>query len=234
MSESEPVRLAATATARAAELIADFVARHDAWREQELTLARHRDEVRAAAEREAAALVAKARADIKRTLVDTRRALTMLETQLRAAGEPLQMQVPASEAPPTTQLSATDSKTLADTVAAVRHDLHAAPTDARPELDDVATRWALFADADRSPHKIRPVESSAVAQQPSVTHTEGIRVLNHGKELAIIIALLASPAVPITAWRLTSHVSSTPRPAPAKAAVESAQAVRLGASLSLT
>jgi hypothetical protein len=220
MSESERVRLAATATTRAAELIADFMARHDAWREQALTLARHRDEVRAAAEREAAALVAKARADIKRTLVDTRRELTMLETQLRAVGEPLQMQVPASEPPASTQPPDTDSKTLADSVAAVRRDLHAALADARPELDELAALSGLFAGADRSPHKVRPLESLAVAPQPSVTPTEEIRGLGHGKKLAIVIALLASPAVPITAWRLTSHVTSTSRPAPAKAAVE--------------
>src|SRR6266849_5224699 len=90
MSESARADLAATAPARAAELIADFMTRQEAWRKQAHDLARHRDDVRMAAEREAADLLAKARADIKRTLVETRRELLMLAMQLRVVGEPLQ------------------------------------------------------------------------------------------------------------------------------------------------
>src|SRR5258706_441620 len=122
MIESERADLAAAAPARAAELIADFMTRHDAWRKQAHDLARHRDEVRVAAEREAADLLAKARADIKRTLVDTRRELMMLATQLRAVGEPLQIETPDEPARSITT-PANDWKSVPESVDRLRRDL---------------------------------------------------------------------------------------------------------------
>src|SRR5262245_38095412 len=70
--------------ARTTDLIADFHARHEAWRRQGEDLARLRADARATAEREAAAILTTARAQVSRIIVDARQALQVLTAQLQA------------------------------------------------------------------------------------------------------------------------------------------------------
>ena len=67
-------------------LIHDYRAQRDAWREQARNLARMREEVLAAADREARDIVTAARADVRQILLKARRDLLVLAAQVRAAG----------------------------------------------------------------------------------------------------------------------------------------------------
>src|SRR5688572_33400238 len=67
-------------------LIHDYRAQRDAWREQARNLARMREEVLTAADREAHDIVSSARADVRRILLKARRDLLVLAAQVRAAG----------------------------------------------------------------------------------------------------------------------------------------------------
>jgi len=67
-------------------LIHDYRAQRDAWREQARNLARMREEVLTAADREAKDIVSTARGDVRRILLKARRDLLVLAAQVRAAG----------------------------------------------------------------------------------------------------------------------------------------------------
>jgi hypothetical protein len=112
----------------------DFQARRDAWRAQSHELARRRDDVLAAADRESGEIVANARAEVRRIVLKARRDLLILNAQVQAAvgtGETGSLELAAPE--PTT--SATTS-----TAPGAWRVLH----EARPELDALSAEAGAF------------------------------------------------------------------------------------------
>src|SRR4030095_4836153 len=78
------------------DLIERYRVRRDAWIAQADEVARLRDEVRSAAEREAMEIVTAARRDVRQVIMEARRELLVLSAQVQAAlGE-----VSAKEPPP--------------------------------------------------------------------------------------------------------------------------------------
>jgi len=73
---------------RATQLIADVRTRDEALRQEAEHLVRLREAARTAAEQEAAAIVTKARADIRRVISDARAAVLALKSQLDEIEEP--------------------------------------------------------------------------------------------------------------------------------------------------
>jgi len=128
---------------RATELIADFHQRHEAWRRQGQSLARLRADLRSAAGREAAAILASARADIRRIVVDARRALLVLTAQLEAIAEQAEVHGEAQDAP--ADPHADDH--VPESVLQARRDLQRLLEDIRPELDEMASQAQLFSTA---------------------------------------------------------------------------------------
>jgi hypothetical protein len=220
MSDSDPQDSPAAVAARAGDLIADFQARQEAWRTQAQVLARLREETRIAAEREAADLLAKARADIKRTLVDTRRKLMMLAMQLRAVGDPPQTETPHGFTRSST--STADWNTLPESVSQLRRDLQQVLAEAQPDLDELATLTRSFSTAahthepdegpGRNPLPYQDPETKpafadqfpsqhSAAARLAVTYGQLIKRGVQAKRSAIVLAGLAT-AVSLAGWRL--------------------------------
>lgn len=125
----------ASAAASATALIADFEARQEGLQRQAEELVRLRAAVAAAAGREAAELLAAARANVRRVLVEARRELLAFTTQLQsmAAG-------PQDFALPELRGDAADAA-LADAGAApaqARRALRAVLTEARTDFEELA------------------------------------------------------------------------------------------------
>lgn len=74
-------------SASVSDLINHYRAQQDAWREWQSQLERLHNQILAAAERQAATIVTTARADIMRILVEARRELRVLTSQVRAVTE---------------------------------------------------------------------------------------------------------------------------------------------------
>ncbi len=84
MPEHERLRSTKQGDAPVPALIERYQLRHQSWLAQADELARLRDEVRAAAEREALEIVATARRDIRQVIAEARRELVVLTAQLQA------------------------------------------------------------------------------------------------------------------------------------------------------
>ena len=154
---------------RATDLIADFHARHEAWRRQGENLERLRADARAAAAVEAAAILTTARGDIRRVIVDARRALLVLTAQLQAITQQ-----------PGGQADEENGDDVPYSVVQARRDLSRLLTDMRPELDELAAQTQQFAAPQRS-------EPPAV-EAPTVPAVE-INDLEHDAALAAIAPL---------------------------------------------
>src|SRR6185436_8010259 len=74
-----------TGTTPVPDLIEQYRLRRDAWIAQADELARLRDEVRGAAEREAMEIVTAARRDVRQVIMEARRELLVLSAQVQAA-----------------------------------------------------------------------------------------------------------------------------------------------------
>src|SRR6187431_2382943 len=116
-------------------LIHDYRAQREAWREQARNLARMREEVLAAADREAKDIVTSARTDVRRILLKARRDLLVLTAQVRAAGrlgEP-------DDSPDTVNfLPADDLSDISTSLTTARHDVRRVLDETRPELEGLA------------------------------------------------------------------------------------------------
>ena len=137
-------------------LIHDYRAQREAWREQARNLARMREEVLTAADREAKDIVSTARADIRRILLKARRDLLVLAAQVRAAGrlgEP-------DDAPETIAfLPADDLSQVGDALTSARHDVRRVLDESRPELEGLASESAALRAALRQrPGASRPTD----------------------------------------------------------------------------
>ena len=116
-------------------LIHDYRAQRDAWRQQARNLARMREEVLAAADREARDIVTAARADVRQILLKARRDLLVLAAQVRAAGR----LGDADDTPDTvTYLPADDLGNARDALTTARHDVRRVLDESRPELEGLA------------------------------------------------------------------------------------------------
>ena len=119
---------------RTTDLIADFQARHEAWRRQGEDLARLRADAGAAASREAAAILTTTRADVSRIIVDARRALLALTAQLQAitdaadSGRDVSPETGDAEVP--------------ESVQQARRDLQHLLGDTHPDLEELAAHVA--------------------------------------------------------------------------------------------
>lgn len=149
MSDRASQEVAAAASARATELVADFRARHEEWRRQAQGLARLREDARAAAERDAIAILEAARADIRRILIDARRGLLVLATQLQAIGNPsefgLEPQTSLGTASSAAGTSVAEEGDLSASVLQARRDLQRLLAEMRPDLEELAAQVHPFA-----------------------------------------------------------------------------------------
>ncbi len=202
---------------RATDLIADFQARHDAWRRQGENLARLRADARTAAGREASAILAAARSDIHRIVVDARRALLVLTAQLQAINEQTEHGEQDDDA--------------SDSVEQARRDLQRLLADMRPELDEIAVQVQQFAEQPPPPAPVvEPVV--AVPEVPVVDEVE------HEAALAAIaplferedsLAVESTVAVPVPVFTPARAPVTAPAPAPAPMrAVPDRETPRLG------
>jgi hypothetical protein len=147
---------------RTTDLIADFHARHEAWRQQRQDLARLQTDAQAAARREAAAILAAARADLSRIIVDARRALLVLSAQLHAITEAADLGVE----------TAADGD-VPGSVLQARRDLQRMLDDVHPDLEELASTVAQLTGRTAvveppKPPAVEPVSPEfAVVPQPS-------------------------------------------------------------------
>jgi hypothetical protein len=95
-----------------ASLIRSYDERRKAWLEQASELARMREEVRSAADREAAAVITRARQKVRDIVADARRELMVLGTQVQAVlgeAEAIEQRADGRERGPMPQLAWSDA-----------------------------------------------------------------------------------------------------------------------------
>lgn len=156
-------------------LIHDYRAQREAWREQARNLARMREEVLTAADREAKDIVSTARADIRRILLKARRDLLVLAAQVRAAGRLGE----AEHTPETVAfLPADDLSQAGQALTSARHDVRRVLDESRPELEGLASEGeALRAALRQRPgapkqevrRQIPTLVHDIVAEEPAAT-----------------------------------------------------------------
>ena len=179
------------APARAVDLIAEFQARQDAWRAETQKLAKHREELRAAAERETAEIVAAARADVGRILVDARRRLLALTEQLGGLTDleafPAGMfPRDAPGAMPRSPIA--DHLDASDSVLKARRGLQRLLDDVRPDLVELAAQARPFAG---SPKLAEP--AAVPVPQPAMFSTDYVDASPYSRRgVLTVVALIAS------------------------------------------
>jgi hypothetical protein len=140
---------AEAAAASAAGLIADFQMRQESLQRQAQELLRLREAVRAAAAREASELLAAARANIRRVIVDARRELLASAEQLKAiAASPQDFALPVGlrgQAPEFPTIAADESPGQA---LQARRALRNVLAESRTELEELAAHVESLTRAD--------------------------------------------------------------------------------------
>jgi len=154
------------AAGKVPSLLHDYRAQRDAWREQARNLARMREEVLSAADREAKDIVTTARTDIRSILLKARRDLLVLAAQVRAAGR-LGDPEDAAEVgflPPDELGQAHTSLTAA------RHDIRQVLDESRPELEGLISEGEALRAALRQqrPHAPTPVQQRPQHLEPPI------------------------------------------------------------------
>jgi hypothetical protein len=200
MDEQDPQPPAGAS--RATDLIADFHARHEAWRRQGENLERLRADARAAAAVEAAAILTTARGDIRRVIVDARRALLVLTAQLQAITQQggAQGDQDAGEG--------ASSDDVPYSVLQARRDLSRLLTDMRPDLDELTAQTQQFAE----PHVSEP---AAIA--PPTVPAVAINVVEHDAALAAIAPLFERE---LETDRVAEEVPAVSSPGPVPTAAQ--------------
>ncbi len=145
-------------------LIQDYRAQREAWREQARNLARMREEVLSAADREAKDIVSAARTDIRGILLKARRDLLVLAAQVRAAGRLGEVaDAPDSVGPDSVGpdsvnvLPADDLGQAHDVLTTARHDVRRVLDESRPELEGLASEGEALRAALRPQRVVGPV-----------------------------------------------------------------------------
>jgi len=142
------------ATGKVPSLIHDYRAQRDAWREQARNLARMREEVLTAADREAHDIVTTARTDIRAILLKARRDLLVLAAQVRAAGR----LGDADDTPDVTFLPSDDLGQAHNALTSARHDIRRVLDDSRPELEGLVSEGEALRAALPSARAFRVAE----------------------------------------------------------------------------
>ena len=147
-------------------LIHDYRAQREAWREQARNLARMREEVLAAADREAKDIVTTARTDVRRILLKARRDLLVLAAQVRAAGR---LGEPDDTPEAVAFLPSDDLGQVGEALTSARHDVRRVLDESRPELEGLASEGeALRAALRQRPNASRP--ATLQRQIPALVH----------------------------------------------------------------
>jgi hypothetical protein len=125
-------------------LINDYRAQRDAWRAQARGLARMREDVLAAADREAREIVTAARVDVRQILVKARRDLLVLAAQVEAATGTSTSQESAQgnyagDADYAVPVQLDDLRPARDVFASARQDVRRVLNDARPDLEALSS-----------------------------------------------------------------------------------------------
>ena len=152
------------ATGKVPSLIHDYRAQRDAWREQARNLARMREEVLTAADREAHDIVTTARTDIRAILLKARRDLLVLAAQVRAAGR----LGDADDTPDVTFLPSDDLGQAHNALTSARHDIRRVLDDSRPELEGLVSEGEALRSALRQQ---RPPAPTPIRQHRHVIDT---------------------------------------------------------------
>lgn len=162
---------------RATDLIADFHARHEAWRRQGENLERLRADARAAAALEAAAILTSTRGEIRRIVVDARQRLLDLTAQLQAITDQANAHSDAEQ-----------SEDVPYSVVQARRDLARLLTDMRPELADLEAQSQQFAAAPPLPQAASP-QPPTLEPEPEPMLDVDFDEVEHDAALAAIAPL---------------------------------------------
>ena len=160
MSDPDQEGSSAQVTSNVPDFVHDFRKQQDVLQHQAGELARLRAELLNAAEREAVGIVSGARAEIRRIIVNARRELLGLATQIHTITE----SPDKSEIRPTSGalLPAEDGMYTRDRLLGARHEVRDVLEEARPELDHLMEE-ALVLRPGPQPQPIQPVPEPVVA-----------------------------------------------------------------------
>jgi hypothetical protein len=136
-------------------LIHDYRAQREAWREQARNLARMREEVLQAADREAKDIVTAARTEVRRILLKARRDLLVLAAQVRAAGR---LGEPEDAPEAGNFLPADDLGDVRGALTTARQDVRRVLDETRPELEGLAAEGQALRAALRPHRPTGPME----------------------------------------------------------------------------
>ena len=195
MAPSDDAQDPAPGPSNVPPLINDYRAQRDAWRAQARGLARMREDVLAANDREARDIVTAARVDVRQILVKARRDLLVLAAQVQAATDTSQESGPgnhAGDADYIVPVQADDLRVARDVFASARHDVRRVLNDARPELDALSSeagalrsslQWQPLALNEAPSRVVTPpdLELPATAELPVVSPRDPIAVPHRNK-----------------------------------------------------
>ena len=220
------------ATGKVPSLIHDYRAQRDAWREQARNLARMREEVLSAADREAKDIVTTARTDIRSILLKARRDLLVLAAQVRAAGR----LGDAEDTPDVAFLPADELGEAHNSLTTARHDIRRVLDESRPELEGLvsegeALRAALRQQRPPAPTPIRqrrhiveaPIQDISARSEPTIDfefttiaaeqpEDFAIRSRRPARAFIAAVATLGALALMGTTWWLFRTPSTTSKP----------------------
>lgn len=204
-------------------LINDYRAQRDAWRAQARDLARLREQVLAAADREARDIAAAVRSDIRQILLKARRELLVLAAQVEAATNAPQDAEPAQQgdANDLVRLHADDLHPAQEAYAWARRDMHRILDEARPDLEALAGEaGALRSSLIQSHAPVRtaplsrppapsPFQPPRAAESPRISYSDSHRVRRSLTGFVIVFITLGLAIVIATGWWLRR--STAPR-----------------------
>jgi hypothetical protein len=202
-------------------LINDYRAQRDAWRAQARGLARMREEVLAAADREARDIVTAARVDVRQILVKARRDLLVLAAQVQAATDTSQESGPgnhAGDADDTVPVQADDLRVARDVFTLARHDVRRVLNDAHPDLEALSSeagalrsslQWQPPALNEAPSRVVAPpdFELPATAELPVVSPRDPIAVPHSVRAFVLAFVVVGVTVLTATGWWLRRSTS---------------------------
>ena len=221
MAPSDDAQDPAPGPSNVPALINDYRAQRDAWRAQARGLARMREEVLAAADREARDIVTAARVDVRQILVKARRDLLVLAAQVQAATDTSQESGPgnhAGNADYAVPVQADDLRVARDVFALARHDVRRVLNDARPDLEALSSEaGALRSSLQWQPLTLNEAPSCVVAlpdfelpataELPVVSPRDPIAVPHSVRAFVLAFVVVGVTVLTATGWWLRRSTS---------------------------
>jgi len=195
---------------RTTDLLADFHARHEAWRQQRHDLTRLRADAQAAASREAAAILTAARADLSRIIVDARRALLVLSAQLHAITEAPDLGVEAGHGA---------EADVPDSVLQARRDLQRMLDAVHPDLVELAATVAQLTGRSAVADAPEPPAADAGPAVPEIAFAAERSALQPRKWGLIVAPIVIAATLGAGGWWLLGFGASADDLAPPIAAI---------------